>query len=116
MSRVEGLWAAGRSSACRTSCARMFHNYKVEAMEAERNPDLVIKTVVADAASWELVREVLRLYGWDGVRESVLRDFRGLREPPESALRLGASVRQHVSEEFDNYIAKGTGVHPLLAD
>ena len=66
----------------------LFHNYRVETIDPLRNPDLVIKTVLADATSWDQVREVFRLYGWDRVRESVLRDFRGLRELPESTLRL----------------------------
>ena len=66
----------------------LFHNYRVESIDPERNADLVIKTVLADATGWEQVREVFRLYGWDRVKEAVLRDFHGLRELPESALRL----------------------------
>lgn len=66
----------------------LFHNYRVETIDPARNADLIIKTVLTDATDWDQVREVFWLYGWDRVKEAVLWDFRGLRELPESVLRL----------------------------
>ena len=71
--------------------ARLFHNYAVRTIDAERDRQLVILTVLA-YGEWEDIQWLFRTYGWDAVRDVVARDLQTVRSLPPSVLNLWSIV------------------------
>ena len=69
----------------------LFHNYRPEAIDLERDADLVVSTVLL-YGEWEHIVWLFRTYGWDRIEEWVARDIAGLRTLPYAVANFWSVV------------------------
>lgn len=69
----------------------LFHNYRVETIDTERDAEFVIWTVLA-YGDWEELEWAFRTYGWDRIQQVVEKDLNGLNSLPRSVLNFWSIV------------------------
>ena len=79
----------------------LFANYQAGAVDPDKHPGLVIRTVLA-RGTWDQVKWLFRYYGKDAVGEAFRKDYYGLRTLPKPTLRLWETLFiEHVERTSD---------------
>jgi hypothetical protein len=71
--------------------ARLFHNYRPEAMDLDADAEWIILTVLRDG-SWSDWQWLFATYGWERIASVVRRDLDGLRTLPHAVAHFWSVV------------------------
>lgn len=71
--------------------ARLFHNYRAELIDPERDARWVILTVLRDG-DWDDHRWLFARYGWEEIARVVREDLEGLKTLPPSVANFWSLI------------------------